>query len=75
MSNADKLFYELGYEKIQDDKSWIDFKKRNINITFNLNDKFVEATQLYGGEYLSKKIYMEELKAINMKCEEMRLVR
>ena len=73
MSKADEMFEELGYEKIQDDKYWVDYKKRNHNISFNLTNKFIEATRLYGEEYIDKRLNIKELQAINEKVKELRL--
>lgn len=71
MSKADEMFEKLGYKKIQDDKYWVDYKKRNENISFNLTNKFIEATRLYGEEYIDKRIRVPELQAINEKCKEL----
>lgn len=69
MSNADKLFYELGYEldKIHynsDNTDIYTYKKDNDFIRFRTVD---ETMITLFKTYFSK----EELKAINMKCEEL----
>lgn len=69
--SADEMFEELGYKKVQDDKYWVDYKKRNENISFNLTNKFIEATRLYREEYLDKRLNIQELQAINKKVEEL----
>lgn len=71
MSKADEMFEELGYDKIQDDKYWVDYKKRNENISLNLTNKFIEVTRKYRGGYIDKRINIKELQAINEKCKEL----
>lgn len=63
---ADEMFEELGYNKSEYDNSIV-FDKRLIEIYFFKAEKTfcgVEAFQ-------SKDFTMEELKAINKKCEEL----
>lgn len=69
MSNADKLFYELGYEldKVHyniDNTDVYTYKKDNDFIRFRTVDKSM--VTLFKTNF-SK----DELKAINMKCEEL----
>ena len=71
MSKADEMFKELGYTKIQDDKYWVDYQKRNENISFNLTHKFIETTRKYRNEYIDKRLNIKELQAINEKCKEL----
>ena len=71
MSEADKLFEELGYVKIIQDVIYEGFWEEYYNadmdktISFNLTGKIVDITDDEGCE-----ITMQELKAINKKCEE-----
>ena len=62
MSEADKMFEELGYEKIEEDRVLIYTHELNT-IEFNLENKL-----LYMGENW---IDIDDLKAINKKCEEL----
>lgn len=71
MSNADRLFYELGYEKEESDKLvryiWHSKPKTYVRtLTFNKSAKKITP-------YNQVQINMPLLKAINMKCEELRL--
>lgn len=81
MSEADKLFEELGYKKIED-KHNIDFNKLykfnngdkiNEKIRFCKLDKYVhiENYNYDSGITFGKYLDMQELKAINKKCEEL----
>jgi len=69
--SADKLFEELGYVKIiQDviyDGFWEEYYNADMDktISFNLTDKILDITDDEGWG-----ITMQELKAINKKCEE-----
>ena len=74
MSKADEMFEELGYEKIQDDKYWVDYKKRNENISFNLTNKFIEASRKYKEDYMDKRVNIKELQAINEKVKELKWI-
>lgn len=66
MSKADELFDELGYEKVHDNKRRIVYKLSLFTkIEFKLRDKFIYCDC----------IDMQELKAINEKCKELRVVR
>lgn len=68
---ADEMFENLGYRKVQDDQYWVDYIRRNENITFNLTNKFMEATRKYKDSFMDKRLTIEELQAINKKCKEM----
>lgn len=68
MSEADKMFKELGYEKIEN-KIQITYVKPYENIQFLLNVKKIEYNFLKGSTFLTQT--MEELKAINKKIEEL----
>lgn len=81
MNNADKMFEELGYKKIED-KYNIDFNKLykfnsgdkiNEKIRFCKLDKYVhiENYNYDSGITFGKYLNMQELKAINKKCEEL----
>ena len=84
-SEADKLFLELGYKRIED-KYNIDFNKIysftngdkiQEKIRFCKLDKYihVENFNFNSGISFGKFLDMQELKAINLKCRELRLVR
>lgn len=68
MSEADKLFEELGYMKIEN-KHQIVYVKDISTIVFLLNYKKIQYEFLRGCTYIVQNI--EELKAINKKCEEL----
>lgn len=81
MNNADEMFEELGYKKIED-KYNIDFNKlykfnsgdkTNEKIRFCKLNKFVHIENYYynSGITFGKYLDMQELKAINKKCEEL----
>lgn len=81
MSEANKLFEELGYKKIED-KYNIDFNKRynftngdkiQERIRFCKLDKYIhiENFNFNSGISFGKFLDMQELKAINKKCEEL----
>lgn len=71
MSNADRLFYGLGYKKeissLEDDILFC-YKNKNGLIIF-CEDKYVGITSNNNLKVMG--ITMQELKAINMKCEEL----
>ena len=91
MSNADKLFYELGYE-LEDEKICphsYRYKKENKK-SFTVKEIVIEkSSKLIAICYYKVDtngnispinctdhfLSLQELKAINMKCEELRLVR
>ena len=79
MSEADKLFEELGYEKIDNNKiKYIRFirqvnKTTNESINFH---KIFKKVEVYFYDFedrqeLTKPISIEELKAINLKCKQL----
>lgn len=74
MSNADKLFYELGYIKrfktsgFKNVPNTIIYKGEELIIEFDAIYKGVEFKQVNN---IDIGITMQELKAINMKCEEL----
>lgn len=81
MNNADEMFEELGYKKIED-KHNIDFNKLykfnngdkiNEKIRFCKLDKYVhiENYNYDSGITFGKYLDMQELKAIYKKCEEL----
>lgn len=81
MSEADKLFNDLGYKKIED-KYNIDFNKRysftngdkvQEQIRFCKLDKYVhiENFNFRDGFCFGKFLDTQELKAINLKCKEL----
>lgn len=75
VSQADKLFEDLGYEKIKQDVIYEGFWEEYYNadrdktISFNLTGQIVYITdnEEWG-------ITMQELKAINKKCEELKWI-
>ena len=73
MSEADKMFEELGYKKFTGEHGYVTYllkyDKDNDNIIYFYDDK----TFHKGGEYseFCDYITMQELKAINKKCEEL----
>ena len=80
MSEADRLFEKQGYDKID----LLDYKhkqkwgegyknsKRSQEILFDFNDKSVCANSLLKVESIF--LTMQELKAINKKCEELKWI-
>jgi hypothetical protein len=85
MSEADKLFEELGYKKIENiDCLYYQKQEKCIEmdiyifIGFDLEKEKIDIyTQdiTKGGryEYITTVLSMQELKAINMKCKELRM--
>lgn len=72
MSKADKLLKELGYEKIIENKNIVQYEFEGFymddEIKFDIKGKTV-LKEYSDGE--SQEITMQELKAINKKCEEL----
>ena len=67
MSEADKMFEELGYVCKEEDGMLIYLNENGADISFGLDKHFV-----YVGEEMNAMwIDMKELKAINKKCEEL----
>lgn len=79
MSEADKIFEELGYEKIDNKKiKHIRFiRQANKTTSESINfHKIFEKVEVYFYDFedsqeLIKPITMQELKAINLKCKEL----
>lgn len=66
MSEADKMFEELGYKKLTGETTEVyTLSRANKNIAFS---KLIERIRIYGKYDF---IDMQELKAINKKCEEL----
>lgn len=63
LSEADELFDELGYVKVHDNKRRIVYKNYLGKIEFKIKDKWVDVGNM--------NIDMQELQAINKKCEEL----
>lgn len=79
MSNADNMFYSLGYEKtyeVEINRCWglkSEYTSENTVILFYANQTI---SKIYKrGEIHDPNISISELKAINKKCEELRLDR
>lgn len=73
MSKADDMFKELGYEIGYTQWGALRYKKDNDNVFIFNNTKSFHKTGEYDG--MHEDITMQELKAINEKCKELRLVR
>lgn len=79
MTEADKLFEELGYKKIDSDKIKHTRFIRQVNKTTRENidfHKIFKTVEVYFYDFedhqeLTKPISMEEIKAINLKCKEL----
>lgn len=67
MSEADRLFEELGYKKTINFKEIV-YENGDKIITFNLDKKSITCTNFYDG---FESIDIQELQAINMKCKEL----
>lgn len=67
MSEADKMFEELGYIKYESKYNIYYTAQFGTEIAFNKKDK--DVTKYWGME--NQYIDMQELKAINKKCEEL----
>ncbi len=75
MSEADKLFKELGYKlipQVENRSYFLKYKKDDDNIIYFDEDKEIHKD----GEYAETcyGITMQELKAINKKCEELKWI-
>lgn len=69
MSEADKMFKELGYDEITEDDEYIKYQdsgNEDLNIIFDKKYKVVCGFPTY--DYF---LDMEILKAINQKCKEL----
>lgn len=79
MSEADRLFEELGYRKIDTNKikhiRFIRQANKTTNESINFHKVF-KKVEVYFYDFedhqeLTKPISMEEIKAINLKCKEL----
>ena len=70
MSEADKMFMELGYKKV-DNGEQVFYVKSDKEIKFN---KWLRCICSIDSNYKWQYIDMQELKAINKKCEELRWI-
>jgi len=71
MSKADKMFKELGYEKIGENVKIIMYKyNEDFLIKFYKKSKCVATTNSDAGDFI---INMKELQAINEKVKELRV--
>ena len=70
MSEADKMFDDLGYNKYEFD-TYIDYlsRKSSKGMTFRKDMQVIDSHCGIGSEYIT----MQELKAINIKCKELRM--
>lgn len=72
LETADKMFEELGYKKIRNNKDFEVYRKNDYNIIdFERDDKRFYKSAKY--DTTSDGITMKELQAINKKCKELRL--
>lgn len=82
MSEADKMFEELGYKRVREDndsyeirfiKKWITQIRRPKHIIFSVLDKTICVCEENERELAVKRDWfsVDELKAINKKCEEL----
>ena len=77
MSEADKMLYEIGYEKVETNvDNLLEYKKQFPSyskfIRFDLLDGTF--TSFYYGIDMQSYLNMQELQAINKKIEELKLV-
>lgn len=77
MSEADKMFEELGYKKIETDgDNLLEYKKQfpgySKFIRFDLLDRIF--TSFYYMSNMQPYLNIKELQAINMKCKELKFV-
>ena len=79
---ADKMFEELGYKRVRENidsyeirfiKKWVTQIRRPKHIIFSVLDKTISVCEENEKELAVKRDYfsMDELKAINKKCEEL----
>ena len=76
MSEADKMLYEIGYEKVETNvDNLLEYEKQFPSyskfIRFDLLDRTF--TSFYYGIDMQSYLNMQELQAINMKVEELRM--
>ena len=74
MTNADKMFEELGYKKTEDNEDFIAYQNKDIAklIEIYCNRKTISVYEVIDNEtLLTGEITMQELKAINEKVKEL----
>lgn len=64
------MFRELGYEKVRDDERFIKYRKPFDNYYFVMDKETKDFIKNFDFAYW-KAVTMDELKAINKKCEEL----
>lgn len=72
MSEADKMFEELGHKKHIDNEYEVEFYCYDIYFTFDKKDKTIQKRVEMDNVFLAKPITIKELKAINKKVEELK---
>lgn len=65
--SADEMFKKLGYVRTKTNEYWIIYKNFRKDIDFNLKHKTIEV----GAKMESEEFDMQELQAINKKCQEL----
>ena len=72
-SEADEMFEKLGYYKRIENDSTIMYEKHDIQLEFYVQKHWVEKSTYFSdvNVYGCKYINMQELQAINKKCEEL----
>lgn len=78
MSEADKMFEELGYKKIYDkDNTVVYVNNEMLEIQFDITYKSIDISKDTGEEVFGNTIYdsvsikLDDLQAINEKCKEL----
>ena len=75
MTEADKLFEELGYEKIEESETIFKYKKNNKTIEIgcpdNVGNPVIFAYMNSQNILYARGITMQELQAIKLKCKEL----
>lgn len=70
MSEADKYFEKINYIKLAENENYIGYVSKNtIDFILFVLDKKMVCPHKHGTQYTG--ISMEELKAIQMKCDEL----
>ncbi len=67
---ADELFEELGYEKVRDDERFIKYRKPHDNDYIVIDKETKDFIKNFDFAYW-KAINIQELQAINKKCQEL----
>lgn len=67
MEKADEMFEKLGYIRIKANEYWIIYRNFRKDIDFNLKHKTIEVES----EMESEEFDIQELQAINKKCQEL----